>query len=91
MYIIVRNETDPFTGKPCFNYLGWQEPAWDDDGYFWTSKETINDMLKEQSNGGFKYNTKDHPFLFDTKEATSNYARKIKLGYYGRYHIIEWN
>lgn len=40
-------------------YLGWQKPAWDLDGYFWTSKETIDEML----NKGFVSNTFKYIFL----------------------------
>lgn len=31
------------------NYLCWQEPAWDEDGYFWTQKATMLDVLKSGS------------------------------------------
>jgi len=55
------------------DYLGWQPPAWDEDGYFWTSKDTIRGTIEAG------YNTKEHPFLFDTKEEARILAIKLEL------------
>lgn len=52
-------------------YLGWQNPAWDEDGYFWTQKETISEILQN--------NTVDHPFLFHSREAAIMRLKGMKL------------
>lgn len=38
-------------------YLAWQPNTWD-DGYFWTSKETFDECIKQG------WNTKEHRFAF---------------------------
>lgn len=32
--------------KEDMMYLGWQVPAWDEDGYFWTYFNVIQSILK---------------------------------------------
>jgi len=63
-------------------YLGWQEPAWDEDGYFWTRKETIKEMIKDG------YIFPEQPFLFDSEEKAKQLAKNIELT--KDYFIKEW-
>lgn len=79
MWIII---TGCFTDKNEIMYLGWQNPAWDDDGYFWTSKETIQTILW---NGN---NTKEHPFLFNTREDAIIHLKRINIPQKCR--VIKW-
>ena len=68
-------------GGNCNSYhLGWQNPAWDDDGYFWTSKETINEIAFN--------NTPEHPFLFCSKESAIKLLKSLKMEI--RCRVIEW-
>jgi hypothetical protein len=62
-------------------YLGWQNPAWDEDGYFWTSKDVIYEIVKDRNN------TKEHPFLFESEEQAKNFAEDIQLI---NYVVVEW-
>lgn len=53
-------------------YLAYQNiPDCFDDGYFWTTKETFKKVLT--------YNTKDHPFLFETEEEAMKLIDKLEL------------
>ena len=82
MYII-KKEYGLFginSGEPW--YLGWQEPAWDEDGYFWTKKNAIKEILQMGNN------TKEHPFLFNTQEQAKKFAKKLKIT---DYDIEEWS
>lgn len=67
MWIIT---TERFGDKETV-YLGWQDPAWDDDGYFWTSKEVIKKIIKN--------NTPEHPFLFDTKTKAIKHLKNLHI------------
>ena len=49
------------------HYLAWQNPAWDDSGYFWTSRKTFMEVLRNS--------TSEHPFLFDTKREACTWLR----------------
>lgn len=62
-------------------YLSWQNPVWDDDGYFWTSKEVVTEILCN--------NTKEHPFLFGSKEEAVKHLRTLNIPQ--KYRIIKWN
>lgn len=68
MWIIT---TEGFLDKNKIEYLGWQSPAWDEDGYFWTSKDVIKQIVKN--------NTSEHPFLFDTREKAIKLLRSIHI------------
>lgn len=61
-------------------YLAWQKPVWDDDGYFWTSKEVVNEILYN--------NTQEHPFLFESKEAAVKHLRTLNIPQKCR--IVKW-
>lgn len=52
-------------------YLAWQEPAWDEDGYFWTSRETLQEEIGN--------NTPDHPFLFNSRRAAIKHLKSINI------------
>ena len=52
-------------------YLAWQNPAWDDDGYFWTSKETMEEI--------YYNNCSWHLFLFSSRENAIKHLKKIKI------------
>jgi|GEM_PF-5667698 len=75
MYIVAKGK---FNNGETW-YLGWQEPVWDEDGYFWTMKDVINEIIKD--------NTKEHPFIFNTKQGAINLARMLKIR---DYIIEEW-
>lgn len=62
-------------------YLGWQNPAWDEDGYFWTSKDTIKDIISYGSN------TRKHPFLFRTEKDAWKFANKLGIK---KFSIKSW-
>ena len=81
MYIIAINHGIFGMESKELHYLGWQEPAWDEDGYFWTSRECIIEVLKIGNN------TKEHPFLFDTKGEAKKFAKRLKLA---DYVIEQW-
>lgn len=68
-----------YTGKPVINnstgdsvkFLGWQDPAWDESGYFWTEFYNIPDVLHN--------NIEEHPFIFESIPDAINHAKKINL------------
>lgn len=72
MYIII--STDVFLNE-VVAYLAWQQPAWDEDGYFWTFKDCIENILENHP----QYNSKEHPFLFSSIEEAATLAKKINL------------
>jgi len=81
MYIIT-SKGGLFGAEPDrIDYLGWQNPYWDDDGYFWTSKDTIVEILKEGNN------TKEHPFLFNSVKQAKEFSQKLKIK---DYNIEKW-
>lgn len=49
------------------HYLAWQNPAWDDSGYFWTTRETFMKVLRNSTNV--------HPFIFPTKDMAYAWLR----------------
>ena len=61
-------------------YLAWQNPAWDESGYFWTSKETFEKCLCN--------NTKEHPFLFRNKTEAITHLKSIDIPQKCR--VIKW-
>lgn len=61
-------------------YLGWQNPAWYEDGYFWTSKEVLKDIVAN--------NTPEHPFLFNSRRAAIKCLNSINIPQKCR--IIRW-
>lgn len=66
MYCIVHRSK--IFGK---KYLAWQNPVWDDDGYFWTSKEVFKDIICN--------NTSEHPFLFASKNEAIAHLKSINI------------
>jgi len=77
MYAITKQSGLFGTQVDRTDYLGWQEPAWDEDGYFWTSKETIYEIHQEGNN------TIGHQFLFKTEEQAKRLAVKLEIVDYG--------
>lgn len=61
-------------------FLGWQNPAWDEDGYFWTSKEVLEEIIAN--------NTPEHPFLFNSRRAAIKHLKSINVPQKCR--IIRW-
>lgn len=53
-------------------YLGWQNPAYNESGYFWTSKEVIKKIAAMN-------NTIEHPFLFDSKWKAIKHLKSINI------------
>ena len=76
MYCIVHYD-DEF-GYTC--YLAWQNPGWNDDGYFWTDKETFKECLCE--------NTEDHPFLFDSRAKAIAHLKSLSVPQ--KCSIVRW-
>lgn len=62
------------------NYLGWQYPVWDENGYFWTSKEVLEKMIAN--------NTPEHPFLFNSRRMAIKHLKSIKIPQKCR--VIRW-
>jgi len=54
-------------------YLCWQNSVWDEDGYFWTSKDAVNEILKMGNN------TKEHPFLFEIETQANLFAKRLEI------------
>lgn len=61
-------------------YLAWQNPVWDDNGYFWASKKTVKEILCN--------NTPDHPFLFNSKAEAISHLKSINIPQ--KCTIIKW-
>jgi len=61
-------------------YLGWQTPAWDEDGYFWTSKEILQGIIANS--------TPDHPFLFNSRRAAIRHLKSIDIPQKCR--VVRW-
>ena len=86
MYIIrsvgIENDLNP--------YLLWQTPTWDEDGFFWTSKETMQKCIADKR---FMDNCKanEKQFLFDTADEAIAYGNDVvKLsGNFGAEKISE--
>lgn len=66
MWIITTNLHNNVTA-----YLGWQKPAWDESGYFWTSEDIIRQIVKNS--------TCDHPFLFNTRKAGIKHLKSLTI------------
>jgi len=62
-------------------YLGWQNPAWDEDGYFWTSKEIVEKI--EETN-----NTEEHPFIFTSKRKAIKHLKTLHIPQKCR--VVRW-
>lgn len=62
-------------------YLGWQNPAWDEDGYFWTSKEIVERIIKAN-------NTSEHPFIFNSRRAAIKHLKTLHIPQKCR--VIRW-
>lgn len=72
--------TDSFFNKNETLYLAWQEPAWDEDGYFWTWK----DVFKELEN----QSTLEHPFIFVSRKAAIRKLKKLNIPCKCR--VVKW-
>lgn len=62
-------------------YLGWQKPAWNESGYFWTSKEVLERIINTN-------NTSDHPFLFNGRRAAIKHLKTLHLPQKCR--VVRW-
>lgn len=72
--------TDNFTHNEKV-YLGWQNPAWDEDGYFWTSRETVEKIMKTN-------NTSDHPFIFNSRKSAIKHLKTLQIPQ--KCKVIRW-
>lgn len=63
--------TDFLEDGKSIEYLAWQNPAWDDDGFFWTNKETMKEI--------YGNNTFEHRFLFATQKQAISHLKKIHI------------
>lgn len=72
LYVI---ETTNLFGLPNEEpmYLAWQNPAWDDAGYFWTREETFFDVLEKNP----EYNAWPHKFAFETEDSARDFAERM--------------
>lgn len=61
-------------------YLAWQEVAWDEDGYFWTSRDIVESIIKN--------NTPEHPFLFNSRRTAIKHLKSIDIPQKCR--IVRW-
>lgn len=56
------------------NFMAWQPLPWDDDGYFWTGRQALADILK-----GFpEYNMPPHQFCFGHREGAAKLIRDMR-------------
>lgn len=55
-------------------YMAWQNLAWDDDGYFWTSRQVLADILKKNP----EYNMPRHQFAFAHPEGAQALIRTMR-------------
>ena len=62
------------------SYLVWQKPAWDEDGYFWTSRDVVENIIEK--------NTPEHPFLFNSRRAAIKHLKSINIPQKCR--VIRW-
>lgn len=62
------------------SYLAWQKPAWDEDGYFWTSRDVVENIIEK--------NTPEHPFLFNSRRAAIKHLKSINIPQKCR--VIRW-
>lgn len=67
-YVITKN----VNGKK--SYLAWQNPAWDESGYFWTSYEGLVKSLM------YGYNTM-HSFVFTSNKECNDMIRRFVKKY----------
>lgn len=72
--------TKDLVGKDIV-YLGWQNPAWDEDGYFWTSREVIEKIMET-------HNTKEHPFIFTNKQKAIKHLKTLHIPQKCR--VVRW-
>lgn len=61
-------------------YLAWQKPAWDEDGYFWTSREILHEVIEN--------NIPDHPFLFNSRSSAIKHLKSINIPQKCR--VVRW-
>lgn len=62
-------------------YLGWQNPAWDEDGYFWTSKEILEKIVETN-------NTEEHPFIFTSRNKAIKHLKTLHIPQKCR--VVKW-
>lgn len=55
-------------------YWAWQYMPWDHDGYFWTSRQVLVDILKKSP----EYNMPPHQFAFGYPEAAKKCIRNMR-------------
>lgn len=78
MYCIIHKGT--IAGQHYTSYLAWQNPVWNDDGYFWASKEIAKEILCN--------NTKEHPFLFRNRKDAAVHLKSINIPQ--KCSIVRW-
>lgn len=62
------------------SYLAWQNPVWDEDGYFWTSRDVVENIIEK--------NTPEHPFLFNNRRVAIKHLKSINIPQKCR--VIRW-
>lgn len=62
-------------------YLGWQNPVWDEDGYFWTSKEILEKIVETN-------NTEEHPFIFTSRNKAIKHLKTLRIPQKCR--VVKW-
>lgn len=70
LYVIVAH----LFGNQDKRYLAWQMMPWDNDGYFWTSWQVLEDILKKNP----EYNMPQHQFAFAYPEGAYNVMHALK-------------
>lgn len=61
-------------------YLAWQKPEGGEDGYFWTSRETLQKVISN--------NRSEHPFLFNSRRAAIRHLKSINIPQ--KCKVIKW-
>lgn len=70
LYVIVAH----LFGDKDKHYMAWQNLPWDDDGSFWTSRQVLDDILKNSP----EYNMPCHQFAFAYPEAAAALIRVMR-------------
>lgn len=68
MWCIITTDESYIDGRA---YLGWQNPVWEESGYFWTSRDVFESILNNS--------TPEHPFLFDSRNEAIKHLKSIHI------------
>lgn len=64
-------------------YLAWQEPVYDEDGYFWTHDGMMRSCIDKN------ISTPEHPFVFPSRNSAIRKLKKLNIPQKCR--IVKWS